>query len=355
MKSSSAISSLELWFFKYYRLVHSARIAVAFVVMFAATRTLDLHDITWPLITLVVVMGPISYWGNVFPRALQRISGTCIGALSGIVALYLETISIPLLMIWCSGVMFVCGYLALGKQPYAGLLIGITLAVVLGAHEGNFTQALWRSGDVVLGSAVALFFCSIFPQRAFIHWRLKVSANLLEISKVHHTLLSPNMVERPNIQSKQDQLRRNIIGSRSLLSAASAETKLNFSLLSRIQTGIVNSLYAIERLSDTYWSDRKSHFTLLNSSALKECHQATESMIIQLSEMIKTGKVEADEWQFDNINEVIEELQILAKANQVQSQASLYGYVWLSIQLMEEISRLHKLIALALNLTSKSR
>lgn len=245
MKSSSAISSLELWFFKYYRLVHSARIAVAFVVMFAATRTLDLHNITWPLITLVVVMGPISYWGNVFPRALQRISGTCIGALSGIVALYLETISIPLLMIWCSGVMFVCGYLALGKQPYAGLLIGITLAVVLGAHEGSFTQALWRSGDVVLGSAVALFFCSIFPQRAFIHWRLKISANLLEISKVHHTLLSLNMVERPNIQLKQDQLRRNIIGSRSLLSAASAETKLNISLLSRIQTGVVNSLYTI--------------------------------------------------------------------------------------------------------------
>lgn len=355
MKQSATISTRDLWFFKYYRLVHSARIALAFVIMFAVTRTLELHELTWPLITLVVVMGPISYWGNVFPRAIQRILGTCIGALSGIVALYLETISVPFLMIWCAVVMFACGYLALGKQPYAGLLIGITLAVVLGAHDGNFTQALWRSGDVILGSVFALLCCSIFPQKAYIHWRLKVSDNLLEISKVYHTFLSPNMLERPNIESKQKVLLSNVIATRGLLSAVSAETKLNLSLLSRIQTGIVNSLYTVERLSDTYWRDRNSHFTLLNSPALKECHKATESMILHLSEIIRTGRVETDEWQFDNINDVIEELQILAKANQVQSQASLYGYVWLSIQLMEEISSLYKLIGLALNLTNKPR
>ena len=32
------------------------------------------------LITRVVVMGPISFWGNVVPRAFERIGGTILGS-----------------------------------------------------------------------------------------------------------------------------------------------------------------------------------------------------------------------------------------------------------------------------------
>lgn len=57
---------------------------------------------TWPLITLVVVMGPISFWGNVVPRAFQRIGGTILGSALGLVALKLELISLPLMVLWCA-------------------------------------------------------------------------------------------------------------------------------------------------------------------------------------------------------------------------------------------------------------
>jgi uncharacterized membrane protein YccC len=66
--------------------------------------------------------------------------------------------------------MFLCGWLALGKKPYQALLIGITLAVVVGAPPGICT-ALWRSGDVIFGSLLAMLFTGIWPQRAFLHWR----------------------------------------------------------------------------------------------------------------------------------------------------------------------------------------
>ncbi|MBN0856836.1 FUSC family protein, partial [Pseudomonas aeruginosa] len=103
---------------------------------FLLVRLLNVPEGTWPLITLVVVMGPISFWGNVVPRAFQRIGGTIVGSGLGLVALRLELISLKLMVLWCAAAMFLCGWLALGKKPYQALLIGITLSVVVGAPPG---------------------------------------------------------------------------------------------------------------------------------------------------------------------------------------------------------------------------
>jgi len=158
LRLNTPLSRFDLLIYGRYRLVHGLRIALAFTLTFLLTRELKLPESTWPLITLVVVMGPISFWGNVLSRALQRVVGTIFGAACGVVALYLELYSLPLMLVWCSAIMFLCGYLALGKRPYVGLLIGITLGVIVGGVPGDIETALWRSGDVILGSMLALLF-----------------------------------------------------------------------------------------------------------------------------------------------------------------------------------------------------
>jgi len=127
LRLNAPLSRLDLLIYGHYRIVHGLRIALAFMLTFLLTRELKLPESTWPLITLVVVMGPISFWGNVLSRALQRVVGTIFGASCGVVALSLELYSLPLMLLWCGCIMFLCGYLALGKRPYVGLLIGITL------------------------------------------------------------------------------------------------------------------------------------------------------------------------------------------------------------------------------------
>lgn len=126
-------------------------------------------------------MGPISFWGNVVPRAFERIGGTVLGSILGLIALQLELISLPLMLVWCAAAMFLCGWLALGKKPYQGLLIGVTLAIVVGSPTGEIDTALWRSGDVILGSLLAMLFTGIWPQRAFIHWRIQLAKSLTSI------------------------------------------------------------------------------------------------------------------------------------------------------------------------------
>ena len=70
MRADKSLKPFEIRLYRHYRVVHGVRIALAFVLTFLLVRLLNVPEGTWPLITLVVVMGPISFWGNVVPRAL---------------------------------------------------------------------------------------------------------------------------------------------------------------------------------------------------------------------------------------------------------------------------------------------
>ena len=180
MRADKSLSPFEIRVYRHYRIVHGTRVALAFLLTFLIIRLFTIPESTWPLVTMVVIMGPISFWGNVVPRAFERIGGTVLGSILGLIALQLELISLPLMLVWCAAAMFLCGWLALGKKPYQGLLIGVTLAIVVGSPTGEIDTALWRSGDVILGSLLAMLFTGIWPQRAFIHWRIQLAKSLTE-------------------------------------------------------------------------------------------------------------------------------------------------------------------------------
>lgn len=79
MRADKSLSPFEIRLYRHYRVVHGIRIALAFLLTFLLVRLLNIPEGTWPLITLVVIMGPISFWGNVVPRAFERIGGTILG------------------------------------------------------------------------------------------------------------------------------------------------------------------------------------------------------------------------------------------------------------------------------------
>lgn len=114
MRADKSLSPFEIRLYRHYRVVHGIRISLAFLLTFLLVRLLDIPEGTRPLITLVVIMGPISL-GQCRPRAFERIGGTILGSVLGLVALRLELFSLPLMLIWCAVAMFLCGWLALGK------------------------------------------------------------------------------------------------------------------------------------------------------------------------------------------------------------------------------------------------
>lgn len=350
MRPDKPVSKVEFWLYRHYRSVHGIRIAIAFILSFLFVRVTQIPEGTWPLITLVVVMGPISSWGNVFPRALQRIGGTLAGSISGLIALKLEIISLPVMLVWCAMVMFICGFLTLGKHPYMALLIGITLSVVVGAPAGDFTVALWRGGDVILGSLLALLFSAIWAQRAWMHWRIQLSDIFLTMAKIYHAGFSPNLIEKPRLNKPMQRLLTSVIKMRALLEPASKETRIPKSVFEAIQTINRNMVYTVEMQIDAWWASRESHLIMLNATTLRRTQQMTENTLRALSALLVSGESDKLAANSHELAEISRELRQLIQdaGSERLEETPIYGYVWLSLELAKQLERQSDLVRLAL-------
>lgn len=350
VRPDQPVSALQFSVYRNYRTVHGIRIALAFILTFLFVRLLEIPEGSWPLITLVVVMGPISSWGNVFPRALQRIGGTIFGSLSGLIALKLELISLPVMLVWCAIVMFISGFYTLGKHPYMALLIGITLAVICGGKPGDMTSALWRGGDVILGSLLALLFTSIWPQKAWTHWRIQLSDALLETAKLYHAGLSPNQVQQPRLNRPLQRLLGKVVKMRALLEPASKETRIPRSVFEAIQTQNRNLVCTLELQLNAWWSSRESHLILLNAPALRRWQQTSEETLRALSRALIDGNSEKIALSGEALAEISAELrQLIADSgNDPRVETPIHGYLWLSLEMARQLERMAELIRLAM-------
>ncbi len=64
MRADKSLSPFEIRVYRHYRIVHGTRVALAFLLTFLIIRLFTIPESTWPLVTMVVIMGPISFWGT---------------------------------------------------------------------------------------------------------------------------------------------------------------------------------------------------------------------------------------------------------------------------------------------------
>ncbi len=69
MRADKSLSPFEIRLYRHYRIVHGMQPSPRRSFLPFCWFVCFLFPGTWPLITLVVIMGPISFWGNVVPRA----------------------------------------------------------------------------------------------------------------------------------------------------------------------------------------------------------------------------------------------------------------------------------------------
>jgi Predicted membrane protein len=350
VRPDKSLSPFEIRLYRNYRIAHGIRIALAFVLAFLIVRIFDIPEGSWPLITLVVIMGPISFWGNVVPRAFQRIGGTILGSALGLIALKLELISLPLMLMWCAGAMFLCGWLTLGKRPYQALLIGITLGVVVGAPPGDLHTALWRSGDVIFGSLLAMLFTGVWPQRAFIHWRIQMATFVTQFNRLYQAGFSPNLVERPHLEKHLQTVLNDVVKIRGLITPASKETHIQKSVFEGIQTVSRNLVCMLELQINAHWASRESHFLMLNAHTLRETQQMTQQTLLTIAHALYEGNPQPVKANTEKLNEIVDELrQLLTEHKSTHLvETPIHGYVWLSMELARQLELLSLLICRAL-------
>lgn len=240
------ISKLENLFYKKYRFVHSIRIAISFITSLTLIKIINIQNNSWPLITLIVIIGPISFLGNVFIKSIQRIIGTILGTISGLITLKLELISNTAMILWVITIVSVCGYLTLGKMSYIALLINITMAIICNINPENWKIAIWRCIDIIIGTMLAILFSILWPQRAYIYWRIKLSEILSEISKLYKLFFLKNKIKNNNLNKNLEKIYNKIINMRSLLQPIYKEIKISKKKLENIQKINKNIIFIIE-------------------------------------------------------------------------------------------------------------
>ena len=341
MQLGKKISYLELLACRYYRWIHAIRISLAFLITFCAIRFANSADASWALITMLIVMGPQPYWGNVFSRAVQRTGGTVIGALSGLVALYLEIYSFPLMLLWCASVMLVCGYLTLGKHPYMALLIGSTLAVVSCSSPHDMETAVWRSVYVLAGSILAMIYTSIYPQRAFTDLRIKFSNSLGTLSSLYAAYFASNNSERPALEEQLKDELDTIVKLRNYIAPASNESHIKPEVFNAMQNVHRNVLATLSLMIDAYWSSPESHLLIENEPVLRQTHRLIPQALQSLQDKLCNG---------DSSNEISSTLRdathqlhdlVVKGIEGKRIETPFYAYLWLSMDMLRQLTKLN--------------
>ena len=281
MRADKSLKPFEIRLYRHYRVVHGVRIALAFVLTFLLVRLLNVPEGTWPLITLVVVMGPISFWGNVVPRAFQRIGG---------------------------------------------------------------------SGDVIFGSLLAMLFTGIWPQRAFIHWRIQMASYVTNFNRLYQAGFSPNLVDRPRLEKHLQQALNDVVKMRGLITPASKETHIQKAIFEAIQTVSRNLVCMLELQINAWWATRPGHFVMLNAHTLRETQQMTQQTLLSIAHALYEGNPQPVRANNEKLTEIVLELRQLLKeqGDDGLAETPVHGYVWLSIELARQLELLSHLICRAL-------
>ena len=344
MNLNKYITKIDIMMFKYHQVLYGLRISVAFIFTLFLMKYFKFPDVSWVLITLIVVMGPISYFGNVLSRAKHRIIGTLLGAISGWGAIFIEQWSIIYMYVWCGIVIFLSSYLILGKRPYVGLLVNITLAVIVGSENYNTDIVLFRSVDIIVGCVLAVLFCALYSQRAFIHWRINIGKILDGFSIVYNTSTSQNLLEKPNIGKYQESMVDKIIILRSLVYPSIKESKLNNKLFEAIQFQLRNILYLVNLINTSYWCDHNSHLNIIYSIPINEYKKNISKEFEILSNLMITGNPGCDFYNRDTLSTM---LKMEFDVHDI-SHTSMNIYLWLNVELTKELITLRKLMLYSL-------
>lgn len=236
------------------------------------------------------------------------------------------------------------------EKPYQALLIGITLAVVVGAPAGDMETALWRGGDVILGALLAMLFTGIWPQRAFIHWRIQLAHCVTAYNRVYQAALSPNLLERPRLDKHLQQLLSDVVKMRGLITPASKETRIQKSIFEAIQTVNRNLVCMLELQINALWATRESHFVMLNAHTLRETQHMTQQALLTIAHALFEGNPQPILANSEKLNETVNELRMLIRQHDEQNVAEtpIHGYVWLSLETARQLELLSHLICRAL-------
>ena len=141
-----------------------------------------------------------------------------------------------------------CAYHAIGKGGYIALLAAITVVITAGHGNQNVYDALWRTVDVFIGTAIALVFSFALPAYASYSWRVRL-ASLLRASAAVHVKMRHGFADAAEQRAAMLDLGAKLIPLRGLIPSVAKETGVPAAEFEEIQHAARVCVSALELMA----------------------------------------------------------------------------------------------------------
>lgn len=327
--------------YRHAKLIHAIRVAAALLASIILTTGIHLPRGEWASITVLIVIGGLQHHGNIRKKAAERAIGTLIGASGGLLLILVQsTFQIPaltysLMAVGCG----IAAYFAIGSAGYIALLGAITMMIVAGHGDAEFSDGLWRTADVLIGIVIALVFSFALPLYATYSWRYKLADGLRDCARLYSRIVSGPSVVDDDTQKILIRQGMMLVQLRALMPSVAKEIDVPASQLEGIQRNLRGIVGALEMLSALHFdpNDTSSRDDVAQALAIED--RKIRETLVGMARALKFGtvarlrpaRVAASSPPAPRLNPAT-----------AADPVALERYVWLTAQLREQIDMLRQ-------------
>lgn len=168
--------------YQHANILHAMRLGVAVVAALLFNKISQLPHGEWTMITVFIILGLLQYQGAIYTKAKERVLGTLLGIVVGLLLVWLSQGLGDYLWLYyaliglISGVI---GYYAVKQLGYIGLLTGITMCMIISHTAGELgVDGVYRALNVLIGTIIAVAATMILPLKSTLMWRFLLASNL---------------------------------------------------------------------------------------------------------------------------------------------------------------------------------
>ncbi|WP_296402636.1 FUSC family protein [Psychrobacter sp.] len=169
-------------------LLHAMRIGLAIVTALIINQVTEIPHGEWTTITVFIILGLLQYQGAIYTKAIERIAGTALGIVIGLVLLFLNhnLLNEQWLYYLVIGVVSaIIGYYAIRQLGYIGMLTGITMCMIISSTSNVGEDGLYRALNVIIGTLISVVATVILPLKSTLMWRFLLANNLEACAQVY--------------------------------------------------------------------------------------------------------------------------------------------------------------------------
>jgi uncharacterized membrane protein YccC len=326
--------------YRHAKLIHAVRVATALLASIAFTTGINLPHGEWASITVLIVIGGLQHQGNIRKKAAERALGTLIGATGGLLLILVQStfhwpaLTYALMAIGCG----IGGYYAIGPPGYIALLGAITMVIVAGHGDAEFSDGLWRTANVLIGIGLALLFSFALPLYATYSWRYKLADGLRDCARLYARIISGHLLNEAEDQKLLVRQGTMLVQLRTLMPSVAKEIDVSSADLETIQRNLRGMVGALEMLTSVHADNADPAVRECLAEALASENRRIRELLIGMSRALKFGTVAR-----------LRAPRTSRAPSRAPAMAALPDelerYVWLTDQLLEQIDLLRQRLA----------